>query len=431
MNLVVKGKAFIHGRIEECCIGIENGKICSIKKILTGDKIRSFPHKVILPSGVDVHVHFRDPGMTHKEDFKSGSMSAAYGGLTCICDMPNTIPPVTSIESLEKKKRIAIKKSYIDFGLFAAISNDNYTKFSKLNKYCQGFKIFLGESTQATKLDKDYLKTVFSSIEKGNKPIFIHAEDDKCLQMHNKHSQNCVDHIESRPAICEKTAIINILKATSNIHNNKIHICHLSSLEGLNALLNKPRNVSVGVTPHHLFFDLETINTKSSFFKVNPPIRSETDRESLWGALKSGYIDVIESDHAPHTINEKKQDFDDAPSGIPGVETTYPMLLAMVKKEKLNLQLATSIMCKCPSEIIGIPKGEISIGKDADFIAVEFRKISKIKSNLLHYKCEWTPFEDKDALFPTDVFLRGEQIIQDNEIVTDMGCGKEISPIIQ
>ena len=430
MSLVVKGKALIQGKIEECCLGIEDGKICAIKKILKGDKIRSFPHKVILPAGVDVHVHFRDPGMTHKEDFKSGSMSAAYGGLTCICDMPNTIPPVTSMELLEKKKRIAIKKSYIDFGLFAAISNDNYTKFSKLNKYCQGFKIFLGESNQTIKLDKDNLKTVFSSIEKDNKPIFFHAEDDTCLQMHKKRSFNCVDHIESRPAICEKIAIISVLKATSKIRN-RIHICHLSSLEGLNALINKPGNVSVGVTPHHLFFDLDAINTKSSFYKVNPPIRSSIDRESLWGALKSGNIDIIESDHAPHTINEKKQDFDDAPSGIPGVETTYPMLLAMVKKDKLNLQLATSIMCKRPSEIIGIPKGMISVGMDADFIAVDFSKISKIKSNFLHYKCEWTPFEGKDALFPTDVFLRGEQIIEDKEIVMDMGCGNEISPTFQ
>lgn len=430
MNLVVKGKTLIKGKIEECCLGIEDGKICAIKKILSGDKVCSFPGMIILPAGIDVHVHFRDPGSIHKEDFKTGSMSAAYGGITCICDMPNTIPPVTSLDLLEKKKSIVRKKSYIDFGLFAAISNENHTRLSELNKHCQGFKIFLGESTQSIKLNKDNLKTVLSSNEIMDKPIFFHAEDDTCLQRHKKFSLNCLDHIESRPSICEKMAIINILK---NISNSclRIHICHLSSFEGLNVLKNKPRNVSIGVTPHHLFFDVKNINIKSSFFKVNPPIRSEIDRESLWRALKNSAVDILESDHAPHTIEEKQQDFDISPSGIPGVETMYPMLLSLVKKDKLNLELVTSIMCKRPSEIIGISKGEISVGMDADFIAVDFSKISKINPSSLHYKCDWTPFEGKEALFPNDVFLRGEQIIKDRELVVDAGFGNQISSTIQ
>ncbi|MBN2602525.1 MAG: dihydroorotase [Candidatus Thermoplasmatota archaeon] len=430
MDLVIRGKVLIQGKIEECCLGIKDGKICVIKKILSGDKVCSFSNKIILPTGIDVHVHFRDPGNIHKEDFKTGSMSAAYGGITCICDMPNTIPPVTSMELLEKKKKIVSKKSYIDFGLFAAISNENCSRLSELNKHCQGFKIFLGESTQAIKLNKDNLKFVLSSNEVINKPIFFHAEDDTCLQKYKKLSSDCIDHVASRPAICEKTAILNVLNAALD-SQQRIHICHLSSLEGLNVLRNRPSNISVGSTPHHLFFDVENINTKSSFFKVNPPIRSAIDRESLWLALKTGDIDIVESDHAPHTIEEKEQNFDVAPSGMPGVETMYPMLLALVKKDKLDLQLATSIMCKRPAEIIGVPKGNFSVGMDADFIAVDFSKISKIKAKSLHYKCEWTPFEGKEALFPTDVFLRGEQIIKEKEIVVDMGFCKQISSTIQ
>jgi dihydroorotase len=223
---------------------------------------------------------------------------------------------------------------------------------------------------------------------------------------------------------------MNVLKATQN-SNLRIHVCHLSSFEGLDILRNKPANVSVGVTPHHLFLDLETINIKSSFFKVNPAIRSAIDRKSLWDALNTGAIDIMETDHAPHTIEEKQQDFDSAPSGVPGVETAYPMLLNLVKKDKLSLQLATSIMCKRPSEIIGVPKGIIANGMDADFIVVDFRKISKINLDSLHYKCEWTPFEGKEALFPTDVFLRGEQIIKDKKIVVEPGFGNQISSTIQ
>jgi dihydroorotase len=425
MDLVIEGKAYIKGSFENCCIGISEGKICEIKKIIKGDKHIDFSNKLILPAGIDLHVHFREPGMTHKEDFTTGSTAAAFGGISCAFDMPNNIPQTTNIDSLSEKISYIEKKSYIDIGLYAGITNSNLNNIHSLSKKCNGFKIYLGSSTNSLKFGKESLREALNNISKTEKVVLFHAEDEDLLKKNESVEKNLADHLKSRPSVCEETSIKDILYASSGL-NLKAHICHLSSLEGLELLKKRPYNISCGVTPHHCLLSVEKIMGSPTFFKVNPPIRTSFDKESLFYAAKNGAVDVIESDHAPHTKEEKDKDFNEAPSGLPGVETSYPLFLYLAKKDFISFQRTIALMCSRPAEIMGIDKGKIEVGKDADFIIVDLKDETKIKSENLHYKCDWSPFEDWPAIFPSHVFIRGEKIIQDNEIQVSLGFGNYV-----
>ncbi|KYK28351.1 hypothetical protein AYK20_01200 [Thermoplasmatales archaeon SG8-52-1] len=422
MDLTIEGKAFIDGIFENCCFGIKDGKISQIKKILKSDVHINFGNKLIIPAGVDIHVHFRDPGLTHKEDFSTGSIAAAFGGISCFFDMPNTIPQTTNIETLSDKVISAGKKSYVDFGIYAGIVDDNINNIEVLAKKCSGFKIYLGSSTNTLLLNKNKLKTSFKKISKTNKTVLLHAEDQFCLKKFKTKKIDLTDYYRSRPAKCEEISIKDIFSASQGIFS-KIHICHVSSCEAIEMLRNRPKNISCGVTPHHLLLSIEDCPDLQTHYKVNPPIRTILDKEALFNSIKNGFVDVIESDHAPHTIDEKDLDFDNAPSGIPGVETMFPLFLYLVKKEALSWQRLIYLLCERPAEILGLSKGKIEVGRDADLIVVDIKNDLKIKAKNLHSKCNWTPFEGWKAIFPSHVFVRGEKIIEDNEIQVSQGFG--------
>jgi len=423
MDLTIEGKIFHKGMFEDACIGIKNGKIVEIKKILKGDVHLDFGNKLILPAGVDIHVHFREPGMTHKEDFKSGSLAAAFGGIGCVFDMPNNIPQTTSVETVIDKINVASKKSYVDFGVYAGVTNDNIVNIESLSKKCNGFKIFLGSSTLSMLFDKKKLREAFDLIGLSGKPVIVHCEDEECLIKHKEVEKNLTDHMRFRPSICEEIAIANVLQAANNL-NTKIHVCHVSSCEGLELLKKKPANVSFGVTPHHCLLNVEKNMGSPDLFKVNPPIRTGFDRESLFNSVKNGMTSVLESDHAPHTKEEKDKEFDEVPCGVPGVETMYPLFLYMAKKEVLTFQRLTSLLCSRPADLLGVSKGRIETGYDADFIVVDLKQEEKIQSENLHSRCGWSPFEDWPAIFPEAVFVRGEKLIEENEIQVKQGYGQ-------
>ena len=423
MDKVIEGKAFINNSFEHCCIGIKNGKIAEIKKILTCEEHLDFKNKLILPAGIDIHVHFRDPGLTHKEDFSTGSLAAAFGGITCFFDMPNTIPQTISSANIAYKIATASKKSFIDFGVYAGLTNNNIKEIKSLSNKCNGFKIYLGSTTNALLLEKEKLRFVMKNISETNKTVFFHAEDEQLIKKYRKTEENIVDHLKSRPSICEETAIKNIIDASNGL-NLKAHICHLSSIEGLELLKNRPHNISCGVTPHHLLLSADSNMGSQTYYKVNPPIRSSFDKEALFNAVKNGVIDLIESDHAPHTRDEKDVKFEKAPCGLPGVETMYPLFLHLAKKDVISFQRVVSLICRRPADLLNVSKGSIEIGRDADLIVVDFKDETRIKSDNLHSKCGWSPFEDWYALFPQHVFVRGEKLIDEGEIQVKQGFGK-------
>ena len=423
MDASIEGKIYINGSFEQGCMGINNGKITEIKKILKADNHFDFGNKLILPAGIDMHVHFRDPGLTQKEDFSTGSTAAAFGGISCVFDMPNTIPPSTNIQTLNNKITDFNDKSITDYGLYAGVSNDNIKNIKNMAKKCNGFKIYLGNTTGSLLFYKKNLKSAITEIGLTEKPALFHAEDEECLIQNKAQETNLADHLRFRPSCCEEISIKNILDVCAGL-NYKIHICHVSSCEGIELLKDRPRNITFGITPHHSLLSTDKELITQNFYKVNPPIRTSFDRELLFNSLRRGLADVIESDHAPHTKDEKDVVFDVSPSGVPGVETTYPMFLYMAKKEQISFQRVVSLLCNRPAEILNIPKGKNQIYYDADFIVVDLKDECKIKSEKLHSKCGWTPYEDWPAIFPETVFIRGEKVIDDYEIQVKQGYGK-------
>jgi dihydroorotase len=416
METVVEGNAYLLGEIKKCCIGIEDGKIKSIKKILKGDNHFDFGDKLILPAGIDAHVHFRDPGLTEKEDFESGTIQAAYGGISCVLDMPNTIPPTTSVEALLEKKRIVDPKAHIDFGIFAGVSNNS--DIQGLSNYAAAFKIYLASTTGDLKIESyDELKGIFQGIRETGKTVCVHCEDQRLLDITRK-PENLKEHLMGRPNAAEASAIDLVLK---NNNDAKVHICHVSSSEG--ALLVSNSSYTSEVTPHHLFFNIDSgLGAKG---KVNPPLRQVPDQDALWDALRNGAIDILASDHAPHTL-EEKESFLHAPSGMPGVETMLPLMLWRVKHNKFELARLINAISERPGEIFGINKGKIEPGYDADLIMVDMREEIKISEDDLHSKCGWSAYDGLLGVFPRFTFLRGEIVVEDWELVGDCGLGKII-----
>ncbi len=430
MDLTVEGKFFINGSFENACIGIKDGKIKKIKKILKSSDHLNFKNKLILPAGVDIHVHFRDPGFTYKEDFSSGSLSALFGGVACVFDMPNTSPQSVNVPSLVDKISSFKKRSYVDFGLYAGITDNNIDDISALSDYSNGFKIYLGSSTNSLLLDKKYLRSVLKKVSDVGKIVLFHAEDEKCLRENRIVEKNLIDHVKSRPSNCEEQAVRHVLDAVRGL-NIKAHVCHVSSIEGLEVLKNRPSNVSFGITPHHSLLDVDSVKGSTGFYKMNPPLRSSFDREALFNSLKNGISDVIESDHAPHTLDEKNDSFDRIPSGVPGVETLYPLFLYLAKKDFISFQRVVSLVSSRPAELLGIKKGYIKEGFDADFVVVDLKDEKRIKGNALHSKSGWSPFEDFKAVFPSDVFVRGTHMVEDFELIGNKGQGMFVSDIYE
>jgi dihydroorotase len=423
MDLTIEGKLYYNGTFEQGCLGIEQGKIVAIKKNLKTDNHINIGNNLILPTGIDLHVHFRDPGFTNKENFSTGSQAAAFGGISCVFDMPNTQPQTTSKQTLKEKTQLASEKSYVDFGLYAAVIDENIGRLVEISPFCSGFKIFLGASTHSLQLSTKNLRVALLETNRTKKITLIHAEDEHCLKAHEDQENNLVDHLRCRPAECEETAIRSIINNSPDL-TSPIHICHLSSCEGFEILRKKPNHVSVGVTPHHLFFDVHSLNTKQTEYKVNPPIRSSFDRDTLWYGVNNKLIDIFESDHAPHTEEEKNVTFGDAPSGLPGVETMYPLLLTAMKKEQIKLSTLLTLLCERPAQLLNLPKGKIEVGRDADFIIVDLKKTEAITVDMLHSKCGWTPFEGFPAIFPSMIFIRGKKVIENHQMLVKQGFGR-------
>lgn len=403
MDLVVEGNLYLKGEIIKGCVGIEDGKIKSVKKILKGEEQLDFGEKLIMPAGIDMHVHFRDPGFTYKEDFSSGSMSAAFGGISCVLDMPNTKPQVNTVNIFKEKLNRARGKSYVDFCLYA---DGNSDEIENLGKICSCFKIYSYE------MDNNLLEKKLDEIEKTGKTVSVHCEDKKFFK--EMKPSTLFDYLHSRPNEAEEKKVQKIVL----MNKKNVHVCHVSAKESINILKNS--SVTSEVTPHHLLLNIDSdLGAKG---KVNPPLRTEKDNEALWNALVNGTIDIVASDHAPHTL-EEKQEFDDALPGVPGVETTLPIMMYFMKNEKISLGRVVNAVCEKPGEIFNLNKGKIKEGFDADLNVFDLKNEKKISADMLHSKCGWTPFENFHGIFPLCTIIRGEVVVENNEIMVNPRFG--------
>lgn len=351
----------------------------------------SQPAEVILPGLVDVHVHFRDPGQTHKEDFFTGTSAALAGGFTTVFDMPNNIEPITTLERLESKQKRASELVVSDIGFHFGTLGDNFDQFPKIIDKVMGLKIYLNVTTGNFIIDKAKLLDIYRAWP-GTKPILLHAEDD----------------------------VSDLVLTTLRKEPKPTHICHVSSRAELQFVMRAKDEglpITCGVTPHHLFLTDEDAERLGAYGRMKPYLKPRADVDYLWQHLDA--VDVIESDHAPHTKAEK--DGDNPPFGVPGLETTLPLMLTAEQEGRLNRSKLLSLLHDRAAEIFNLPVDETTsvTATLGDY---------KIKNEGLKTKCGWTPFAGKKVAGKVErVILRGQTVYENDEILAPPGSGQIIS----
>jgi len=414
-DIAISGRVYIHHQLVDAAIGIKDRKIAAIKKSIQNSI--DFGSKIILPARVDPHVHFRDPGFTEKEDFFTGTLSAAFGGVSCALDMPNTQPFLYRYQNLGEKEHIASRKAVVDYGLIVGMRNRILDE-KALNR-SPALKIFMAPTTGGivNNLDDLALQYLLNIMMEYGKPVIFHAEEPSYM---GDGAENLKEHLKSRPNISEAEAIRRLIKTSK-----PLHIAHVSTKEGAEVLKNRAEGQSSEVTAHHLLLTIDSDFENEAYGKVNPPLRKREDRDALWNALRNGIIDMISSDHAPHTI-EEKEEFETAPSGIPGVETTLPLILAQVKNGNISFERAVEVLIENPAKRFCPQKGSIEVGKDADLIVIDMKSVTKIRAEDLHSKAGWTPFEGMEGIFPLSLYVRGNQVIKNGNFEGEKGFGRNL-----
>jgi dihydroorotase (multifunctional complex type) len=413
--------------IEHANIVIDGGKIVKItKQNVEAEEAYDACGLYVIPGLIDAHVHFREPGDENKEDWKTGSQAAAAGGVTTVLDMPNNKVAITSEKLLEEKREIAAKKSIVNFGLYFC-ANDHNLEEAKKVKNIAGVKFFMGSSTGDIVVSERSLSPYLKVLKERDILAAFHCEKAELLSKYktssiDKFGKSDYDYFSDlRPAVCEAMSIRDVSKA---MRGNRIHICHVTSDMGLQEIkraraLNE--NISCEVTPQHLFLTKEDEKKQGAFLKMYPPLRSKFDQTSLWFALRAGLIDIVSTDHAPHTKQEKEMGFELGPGGVPGIETRLPLVL-----DTTDVRGLIATCSKRPAEIFGIPgKGSIAPGYDADIVLIDPKEDWVIKGENLFTKCKWTPFEGMKVVGKVKATFVGGKLAYDGEQVMDVQ-GKEI-----
>ncbi len=378
----------------------------------------------ILPGVIDSQVHFREPGLTHKEDLHTGTKAAVLGGVTAIFEMPNTHPATTTATALEDKLQRAKGRAFCDYAFFVGGTPQPDSDWATLERLpgCAGIKVFMGSSTGDLLVSED--KALDALLRRGRRRVAIHAEDEARLRERKPLAEAAAHprfHSEWRDAESARLATERVLKLARR-QGRLIHVLHVTTAEEM-ALLAEFREIAtVEVTPQHLTLVApECYEKLGTLAQMNPPIRTENHRQALWAAVNQGLVDVIGSDHAPHTLDEKAKPYPHSPSGMPGVQTLVPLLLNHVNEGRLSLERLVDLTSAGPARVYGVAyKGRIAVGYDADFTIVDLRKRLQLENQHMASKCGWTPFDGMTVMgAPTHTILRGQIVMQDNALVTE------------
>ena len=410
-ELVVAGRAWVRGRLQPLEVGIGgDGRFVAVGRDLSGTRRHDVGESVLVPSATDLHVHFRDPGGPDAaENFASGTLQAALGGVGLVADMPNTLPLVDRVSRLEGKSARARGRLAVDTALLASAQRSG--RVAGLAETAAGFKLYLSPSTGIDEVpDPKELAEILLRVESSRLSLTVHAEDPERFRPRES-LETVAEWGASRPPEAEVAAITRLLAAAPT--GLRLNVAHVTTPEGA-------RQVSEGghaaeVTAHHLL--LAAGPSVDARFKVNPPLRPERERSGLWETFRQGRITFLASDHAPHPAGEKARPLAVAPSGMPGVETTLPLMLGRVRDAELALATLQAAACDRPARWLGRPHGRLAVGHDANFLVVDFRARRTIDARSLHSLCGWTAFEGWDAIFPREHYLRGERIVEDGEYV--------------
>ena len=409
MKTLIKNAQIVNeGKIFKADVLIENDLIAKISSTISEenvDKIIDAEEKFLIPGVIDDQVHFREPGLTHKGDIESESKAAIAGGVTSFIEQPNTVPNAVTQELLEKKYKIASEKSYANYSFSMGGTNDNLEEVLKTNpKNVAAIKLFLGSSTGNMLVDKpEILEEIFSQVKM---PICVHCEDEATIRKNTEiyKEQYGEDipvkfhHLIRSEEACylSSSKAIELAKKTGA----RLHVYHLSTAKEMELFRNdiplKDKKITAEVCVHHLHFTNKDYETKGSLIKWNPAVKTETDKNELWEALLDDRIDVIATDHAPHTLEEKSNKYLSCPSGAPLVQYSLPVMFEYFKKGKITLEKVVEKMCHNPAILFEIEKrGFVKEGYKADLVLINPNKEITVSKEKILSKCGWSPLENE------------------------------------
>lgn len=424
-RLVVGGTLVTPAGVMQADIGITDGRIAAI-----GDLAGASAAEVIdahglhvLPGVIDTQVHFREPGGTHKEDLATGSAAAIAGGVTAVFEMPNTDPMTTNADALADKLARARDRMWCDHAFFVGATAENVDDLARLERLpgAAGIKVFMGSSTGGLLIEgDDPLEAVLRAV---NRRVAVHAEDEPRLRERRRLLEGDDVSVARHPfwrdpltALRATARLLRLARTTGK----RVHVLHVTTAEEMALLAHHRDHTTVEVTPQHLTLEApECYERLGTHAQMNPPIRGRRHREALWRALDQGLVDVLGSDHAPHTAEEKSHAYPATHSGMPGVQTLLPLMLDHVNAGRIGLARLVDLTAAGPARIFGIAgKGRIALGYDADLVLVDMAARRRITSAWLRSRSGWSPFENVEVTgWPVATLVRGALVMRDDELV--------------
>jgi len=431
-------KIYTRGRVVEAGLAIDDGRILKIAKktnLPSASTKMNLKGQMTLPGLIDPHVHLRNQQLAYKEDFFSGTAAAAAGGVTLAIDMPNNKPVTIDSISLRERMKLAERRSVVNVAFYSAFPQKLEEVPSIVKEGAMAFKLYMSEKIGGLDVDDDkLLLQAFNKVAKMGVPVAVHAEDRKILETRRREMEktgrkDVEAYAKARPPEAEARAIRRIVQLAKKC-GVQVHFCHVSSAVGLNAFLTAKKDglpVTCEVTPHHLLLSLEHLKRYRTFALTNPPLRTREDVIALWSALKQGLIDALASDHAPHTIEEKKvESIWDAKPGIAGLETTLPLLLTQVSEGRLTITDLARLTSEKPAEIFNLRnRGCLEKGNWADIVVVDINRKYKIDASNFYSKAKYSPFDGwRVKGKPTKTFVNGQLVMDEGEIIARPGTGQ-------
>ncbi len=371
----------------------------------------------LLPGVVDDQVHFRDPGLTHKEDLHTGSLACAKGGVTTFLEMPNTSPPAITQEGINHKLDIAASKCVVNYGFYIGATPDNVDDLRTAQRV-SGIKIFIGSSTGTLLVDQqEALERIFAE---STLPICAHCEDEATVRANSERlggGSQYTDHSKIRDHEAARIATQRSLDLAFR-HNHRFHVLHVSTADELEFLAEPRGLITAEVCPHHLLFNIDDYERLGSLVQMNPSIKTKADNEGLWRGLIDGRVQVIATDHAPHTLDEKDAPYPKSPSGLPAVENSLALMLNEVNNGRLTLERLVEAMCDAPARVWDmIDKGRIAEGYDADLVLVDLNKEATIRNEEQLTKSGWSPWHGVTLKgWPVRTIVRGKTVFADGKV---------------
>ena len=416
---VIAGRAYLGGRIQPVELGVDDaGVIVRVARTVRGDERFDFGDRLLLPAATDLHVHFRDPGGAEPaETFASGTTQAALGGVGLVADMPNTVPPVTTLDRLQDKLDRTRHRLNVDLLLYAAATPT--APLARLATLAGAFKLFLAPTTGVDEPpDPAQLRTILEGVAASGLALTVHAEDPASFGP-TEGIEDLAGWNAARPVAAEEKAVEALRSAPPGL---RLHVAHVTDAGVARRLAEAGH--SFEATPHHLLLNDSGADTKR---KVNPPLRAEAARAALYEEFTAGRIPCLASDHAPHALSAKEVAFPRAPSGLPGVETMLPLWLEECRHGALPLSVLLNAACERPARWLGVPMGRIAVGHSAHLLVIDFRQRRPIRARDLHAPVGWTPFEGRTGVFPQQVLHYGETIVEDGQFI-GRAIGRVVRP---